>query len=161
MYSFIKTNDSVAEISVSYSPNIPTKERITINSPGQAEAVFRHVWDKGTIELQECFKAMLLNRKNQVLGVVTISKGTITNTVVDCRLLFGIALKAASVGIIICHNHPSGNTEPSDADIKLSKKLLEIAELMEINILDHIILTHDAYYSFLEHENLFTSKFRQ
>ena len=76
-----------------------------------------------TISLQERFVAMYLNRSNRVIGVYPLSVGGITGTVVDIRLLLSVALKIAATGMIMCHNHPSGNMQPSAADKTLPKRL--------------------------------------
>jgi DNA repair protein RadC len=76
-----------------------------------------------TISLQERFVAMYLNRSNRVIGVYSLSVGGITGTVVDIRLLLSVALKIAATGMIMCHNHPSGNMQPSAADKTLPKRL--------------------------------------
>jgi DNA repair protein RadC len=144
------TDDSVSEISVSYSTRINTEDRITVCNSQTAHRVFYHVWDLDKMELQESFKVMLLNRRNQVLGVVTIADGGIAHAQVDIRLLLGVALKAAAVNIILAHNHPSGAAYPSNPDKALSQKIFEAASLMDITVLDHIILTHDGYFSFTD-----------
>jgi len=90
----------------------------------------------------------LLNRANRVLGVVTISQGGIAGTVVDPKIIFAAALKSGASGIILAHNHPSGNHLPSQADIRTTKKIVEIGQLLELPILDHLILCTDNYYSF-------------
>jgi DNA repair protein RadC len=76
--------------------------------------------------------------------------GGITATVMDKRLLLAAALKLGATSIILCHNHPSGNLTPSGADKEITKDIIKIADLHLIKVLDHIILTKDAYYSFAE-----------
>ncbi len=150
MKTTIPTNDNVAEISVTYATTIPTHDRVTVAHSHQAVEVLRFIWDDGKMELQESFKVILLNRKNQVLGVVTISDGGRVSTQVDIRFLFGILLKSASVAVILSHNHPSGNRNPSESDMQLSQKIIDVAKLHDISILDHIILTSESYYSFAD-----------
>ena len=93
---------------------------------------------------------MLLNRFNKVIGIVCISTGSVTSTIVDPKLIFGAALKAVATGIILAHNHPSSNLQPSDADKKLTAKLKAGAVLLEMEILDHLIITEDGYFSFAD-----------
>jgi DNA repair protein RadC len=105
---------------------------------------------KDKVEFIEQFKIMLLNRANKVLGIVEITSGTSTATIVDPKLIFAAALKANACSIIAAHNHPSGNRIPSQADIHLTKKLIDGGKLLEIQILDHIIVTTEGYYSFAD-----------
>ncbi|WP_369800131.1 RadC family protein [Pedobacter sp. Leaf216] len=100
------------------------------------------------MELLEEFKIILLNRSNKVLGFVNISQGGISGTIADPKIIFAIALKACASSIILSHNHPSGEIYPSDADIKLTRRLVEIGNLLDLQVLDHIIISSEAYYSF-------------
>ncbi len=100
--------------------------------------------------VHEEFAVLMLNRAHEVIGKYELSKGGIAGTVVDPKLIFKSALEHLASGIILCHNHPSGNTKPSQEDIKLTKKLKEAGTLMEINVLDHIIIAGDSYYSFAD-----------
>jgi DNA repair protein RadC len=77
-----------------------------------------------------------------------MSKGGITGTVVDVRLIFAVALKCNACGIIVSHNHPSGNAKPSDADISLTKKIKKCSDLLDITLIDHLIITKNIFYSF-------------
>lgn len=147
----ILIESNIAEISVTYSHIVPIKDRIKIVNHSHAFKVFRFVWDEETIELYETFMVILLNRNNRLLGVVTLSKGGMSGTVADIKLLFGIVLKAAAHCIVLCHNHPSGNVNPSELDIRLTKKIKNAREILEIALLDHLIITKDDYYSFLEY----------
>lgn len=98
---------------------------------------------------EECYM-LLLNRANQVLGWFRVSEGGVAGTILDPRLIFGIALKCNAVGVILAHNHPSGNLKPSGADISQTKRLVEGGKLLEISVLDHLILTSEGYYSFAD-----------
>ena len=138
--------NEVAEIRVAYSTN--DTPRVKITSVDVAYEILLSSWDMDTIELQEEFKILLLNRANEVLGLYPLSKGGITGTVVDQRLIFAVALKCNATGIIMCHNHPSGKLLPSEADITLTKSIGKCADLLEINLLDHLIITKNGFYSF-------------
>ena len=138
--------NELAEIQVYYATQNTQKEKI--NSVQIACEFLLNSWDRGTLELQEEFKVILLNRANEALGIYSLSKGGITGTVVDVRLLFAVALKCNACGIIISHNHPSGNTEPSDADISLTKKIKKCSDLLDITLIDHLIISKVAFYSF-------------
>lgn len=90
---------------------------------------------------------MLLNRMNKVLGIFLVSVGGFAVTICDPKVVFQAALKANASSIILAHNHPSGNLKPSDADLKLTEKLKKGGLLLDIAVLDHLILTEEAYLS--------------
>lgn len=98
----------------------------------------------------EVFKILILNRNNQVTKVETISTGGIAGTVVDPKIIFKRALDMHASSIILCHNHPSGNLMPSQADIDITKKLVAAGKTLEIKVLDHLIVSEKGYYSFLD-----------
>lgn len=148
--SFILLEDAVAEIQVSYNSAIENSNRIKVIHAHEAQQLFRKVWNADMLELQESFKVMLLNRNNQLLGIKTISEGGITSTQVDVRLMLGIILKSVASAVILAHNHPSGNWKPSELDFKLQKIIVEKCRFFNIEVLDHIILTKDCYYSFTQ-----------
>ena len=141
-----KTLLNVSEIKVAYSTSDTPK--VKIKSGEDAYNVLLASWNLDTIELQEEFKILLLNRANEVLGVYPLSKGGITGTVVDQRLIFAVALKCNASGIIMCHNHPSGKLLPSETDITLTKSIGKCAVLLGINLLDHLIISKNGFYSF-------------
>ena len=101
----------------------------------------------------EEFWILYLNNSNKIIKSAQLSKGGITGTVVDVRLTFKEALQLGAVGIILAHNHPSGTLKPSQADIQLTKKLKTAGESLDIKVLDHLIITEKAYFSFAD-ENL-------
>ncbi len=107
-------------------------------------------WDENKIEFVEQFKVLLLNRANKVLGVYEVSSGGVTGTVADPRLIFVAALKANACALIISHNHPSGNLKRSRQDEELTAKIKQVGEFLEIKVLDHLIVTPEAYYSFAD-----------
>ncbi len=143
------THYSFAEIKVSYVVPIKASKRTKITRSVDAEAVFRAIWSDN-IELKEEFYIILLNRGNYVLGWHMLSQGGLAGTIVDLRLVFSIALKGLASGIVIAHNHPSGNPSPSSEDIKLTNRLKEAGKILEIPILDHIIITSEEYHSFAD-----------
>lgn len=140
----------VAEIKLQYSTKMPISKCLKVTSACQAAEIFKEHWDGNLLGLQEQFKIMLLNRSNKVIGIICISTGSITATVVDPKLIFGAALKAAATGLILAHNHPSGNLQPSEADKKLTQKLKSGALLLEMEILDHLIITEESFFSFAD-----------
>ncbi len=98
----------------------------------------------------EEFWILLLNRANSVIKMELISKGGVSGTVVDARLILKPAIETLASGIILCHNHPSGQVKPSEQDISLTKKIKESARIMDINLLDHIIIGEQKYLSFAD-----------
>jgi DNA repair protein RadC len=98
----------------------------------------------------EEFWIALLNRANILIKTVQISKGGISGTVVDTKLIYALVLENKASGMILFHNHPSGNIQPSDADRKLTDKICELAKLMDTQVLDHIIVGDEKYFSFAD-----------
>lgn len=103
----------------------------------------------GTIRHEE-FWVLFLNNSNKILQKFQLSKGGLTGTVVDVRLVLKNALELLATGIILCHNHPSGNLKASNADKQITQKLKLASETMDIKILDHIIITEKMYFSFAD-----------
>lgn len=95
----------------------------------------------------EEFWLITLNRAHRVIGRYKISQGGLSGTVIDTRIILKKSLDDLACSIIVSHNHPSGNTQPSEADIKITKKLKDAAEILEIKLLDHVIVTKDSYFS--------------
>ena len=145
-----KISENFSEILVQYTPSIKAKEKIKVTSAQEAVELFRKIWKEETIELHESMYILFLNRANYIIGWYNLSKGGMSSTVCDPRLIFGIALKCVAISLIIAHNHPSGNNQPSSNDIQLTKNLVEAGKLLEISVLDHLIITGDKYFSFSE-----------
>ena len=140
--------NTIKEIKVSYSTG--ARDKIKINSSKDSYELLLSCWSKRTIELQEEFKVLLLNRSHQVLGIYLLSKGGVSGTFVDAKLVFSVALKCNASNIILAHNHPSGNVKPSEMDKKLTKKLKEAGKYLDVVVLDHIILSSQGFYSFVD-----------
>lgn len=98
----------------------------------------------------EQFWILLLNRANKVMGAEQVSIGGMTGTVVDPKIIFRRALQGQATSLILCHNHPSGNVQPSAADLDITRKLRRAGEHLEIPVLDHLIITQSAYHSFAD-----------
>ena len=128
--------------------NYPQNSRKVVSSK-DGEEILRNIWSNA-IELREEFYMLLLNRANKVLGFYRISEGGTAGTVVDPKLIFSVALKCHASSIILAHNHPSGNTQPSEADLKLTKNLISGGKILEISVLDHLILTSESFFSFAD-----------
>ena len=98
----------------------------------------------------EHFYTLLLNRQNVVIQLSHISSGGVSATVVDARVIFKSAIENLASGLILCHNHPSGNLEPSDDDKKITAQIKTAGQLLDIKVYDHIIVSHSGYYSFAD-----------
>lgn len=98
----------------------------------------------------EEFWVLLLNRSNTVIEKIMVSQGGLAGTVTDVRLILKAALEKLASAIILCHNHPSGNVQASEADHKITKKIKDAASLMDIAVLDHLIIAHGRYLSFAD-----------
>ena len=147
-YSTMKHNSQVSEIQVSYTPNLLLDR--SIKNSNDSFNLIQEQWDQNTLQMQEEVKLLLLNRNNNVLGIYSLAKGGLIGCVVDVRIILSIALKTLATGIILVHNHPSGNTKPSQADITLTRKLKSSCKLVDIGLLDHLIITNDNYFSFAD-----------
>ena len=143
------TIPNVAEIEISYKPNKAHKP--LIKSSDDAYFHLLKFFPEDTIALHETFVVGYLNRANRLIGVYELSKGGITGTVADPRLVLSVALKTAATGIILAHNHPSGNLQPSSADIEITKKIESACKFLDIKLIDHIIISPNGqFYSFID-----------
>jgi DNA repair protein RadC len=142
------TSHKISEIEITYRPQKYSLEKVT-NSQ-KAETMFRDFWNKDTIEYYEEFKVMYLNRGQEVLGIYTHTRGGLVGAICDIRMIFQAALKANAHSIIVAHNHPSGNLEPSEADKDITRKIKEAGKVLEIPMTDHLILTQYSYLSFAD-----------
>lgn len=139
----------LAEIKVAYFTKVKFKDMQKITSSRDCEFVLRNIWSP-QLELREEFYLLLLNRANKVVGWHCISQGGLDSTIADIRIIFSISLKCVACGIIVAHNHPSGNLKPSETDIALTRKIKEAGKLLDITLFDHIILSNEGYYSFAD-----------
>jgi DNA repair protein RadC len=147
----MKTQNSISEVKLVYRTKVKASDRPQIKCSKDAYELFLGSWDQDTIEHIEEFKLMILNRSNTVLGIAAISKGGISGTVTDIRIILQLAIKSNASGLIVCHNHPSGNVNPSESDTRLTQKIKESGQIMDIQLLDHLIITpNDDYYSFAD-----------
>lgn len=142
--------NKVSEIELIYKSKIKASERPQIKSSKDAYRLVLDHWNPDTIEFFEQFKVLLLNQANRALGIYEISSGGISGTVVDLRLIFSAALKANAAGLIIIHNHPSGQLTASEADKQITRKVKNAGELLDIKLLDSLIISPESYYSFAD-----------
>jgi DNA repair protein RadC len=144
----------IQEVQLTYKTTVKPSLRPKVSSSHEAYQILRSAWSPDTIEFCEEFKVLLLNRANKVLGILELSKGGVSGTVADPKLIFIAGLKANASGLILAHNHPSVNLTPSQSDIELTRKCKEVGRLLEIQILDHIIITSEKYYTFTDEGTL-------
>lgn len=118
-----------------------------ISSSNDIVSIFQSML--GDLQHEE-FWVVYLNRGNKILAKKQLSSGGMSGTVVDPRMIFKSALDQKAQALILCHNHPSGTAKPSEADIRLTKNMVEAGKVLEISVLDHIIITQKAFYSFAD-----------
>jgi DNA repair protein RadC len=139
-----------AEVELVYKTKVKTSQRPRIAKSEDIYKLFRNHWNEEKIEMIEEFKVAFLNRANKVLGVMEVSSGGITGTVADPRIILAAALKINAVNIVLVHNHPSGSLKPSRADEQLTQKIKEAARWLDMDVMDHLIITDEEYYSFAD-----------
>lgn len=137
----------IEEVKLTYKNKVKASDRPRIACAKDAYKVFLKSWDKEQIELLEECKAMFLDRRLRVMSIASISKGGMSGTVVDLRLVFAMALKRRADSLVLAHNHPSGSLRPSQADIGLTKQFYEAGRILQIELKDHLIVTNDGFYS--------------
>ena len=142
--------NNISEVQLVYRTKIKPTDRPKVGNLEDAVGIFRKYWDRDKIEHIEEVKILLLNRTNKVLGIATVSMGGVSGTVMDERIILQYAIKANASGVIMAHNHPSGNLEPSDADKKITSKIRGSLELMGMSLLDHIVITVDGQNSIID-----------
>jgi DNA repair protein RadC len=126
--------------------SVKTRKNIVKTSTDIAHFFMAQLEDK----LHEVFAVAYLNRANKINHLEVISEGGITGTVADPRIILKKALEYNAVNIVLCHNHPSGSLKPSRADELLTRKIKEAAQLLDMNVIDHIIVSEEGYYSFAD-----------
>ncbi len=140
-------DDKITEIELVYHNKKKAADQPKVITSRDAYDLFRPSWNEGQISLREHFKVMLISRSNRCLGVSTISEGGISGCYVDPKLIFALAVKAKASGIVLAHNHPSGDMNFSHTDMQLTRRFVKAAELLEISIMDHLVITQDGYKS--------------
>ncbi len=125
----------------------PPVERKKIRSSDQVDYIFRPLIS--ALKHEE-FWILLLNRSNKIIGRFLVSKGGVAMAAVDPRVIFKLAIDHLASSIVLCHNHPSGNLQPSQSDIQLTQKLLKSGKMMDVPVVDHLIITETGYFSFAD-----------
>ena len=150
----------VSEIELVYRSKVKPENRVNVSSSATAYRVLKNTWDENRIELVEQFKILLLDYRNNCLGIAEISTGGLNACPVDLRVLCATALTGKAVKLIAAHNHPTGNLKPSKADIEVTRRIELATSTVEITLADHLILTADGYYSFAD-EGLMADNYSQ
>jgi DNA repair protein RadC len=125
-------------------------QRQKIEGAEDSYNVFRGIFDEDTIDYDESVFVVFTNRALYTIGYFKVSQGGLSGTVVDPKKIFSVALQSGATGLIIAHNHPSGNLKPSVQDKELTTKLQQGAKILDLTFYDHLIVTSDNYYSFNE-----------
>lgn len=136
----------LAEVSVSYLYKRDLSKSIRITSPNDASKVAFELMEKETLGMQEQFVVIYLNRDNKVIGTRKHFIGTLVSVNVDPRIILVTAINLLASSIILAHNHPSGNLKPSDCDQKLTRKMIDCCRLVDIEVLDHLIISPTGNY---------------
>ena len=139
-----------AEVKLTYITKVKASHRVHIQNSEDAACLFFMVWDWSTIEHIEEVKMIMLNRANRVLGVAHLTKGGLNGSIIDTRVILQYAIKANASAVILAHNHPSGNLGASEADIRITNNVKEALKLVEIQLLDHLILTYEEKFATIE-----------
>lgn len=136
----------VAEVTLQYKP-LREKQGKVISSQ-EAYNILLSTFREGTIEYREYAKVLYLNQQCELVAYNTISEGGISETPVDVRMIMQGALLTNATQVILAHNHPSGNLKPSIQDDQLTERLRKACEIMRVNLVDHLIMTSNGYYSY-------------
>lgn len=140
---------NLAEIEIFYRNKVRLSDMEKVAGSRDVYDVLQRIWSD-RIEHVEEFMVLCLNRANRVLGWAKISQGGLSGTVADPKLIFQVALKSNACSLILAHNHPSGNLQPSEADIHLTRKLKDAGLMLDLPVLDHLIISSEGYYSFAD-----------
>ena len=140
----------VAEAELVYKTKIKPSERPQIRTSQDIYELLKHTWQEDKIELVEQCKVLLLNLNSRVLGIIDLSTGGTCRTIVDTKLLYMAAIKGNASRIVVAHNHPSGSLKPSKHDEMLTQKIKKAGEYLDIELLDHVIITSEGYFSFAD-----------
>lgn len=140
----------VPEVQLTYDRTVINRMP-PVTSSKDAATMLANLYPGDEMSVRERFYAVMMANNNRAMCALMLGAGGLTSCPVDERLLFAVALKSLATGIILCHNHPTGKLQPSDADLRCTSEIKKIAEFHNIRLLDHIILVPGGgYYSFLD-----------
>ena len=142
---------TISEYSLKYTKSEIQKTKVT-TSESASNVIRKFYFDD--INIYESFFILLLNRANNTTGFAKISQGGTAGTVVDIKIIAKYAVESLSSAVIICHNHPSGDKRPSDADLNITRRIKDALLLLDIKLIDHIIITENDFYSFADNGDL-------
>jgi DNA repair protein RadC len=146
---------NLGEVTLNYKYHNPSiKDRPLITNASDAVEVIKLVIDMQRIALQDQFIVIYLNQANKVIGTMNVFSGSIKSTVIDIKLILASGILLMSSGVIVAHNHPSGNLKPSREDLALTKRLSTALQYMEMKLVDHFIITPDDDYLSFANEGL-------
>jgi len=141
------------EIEINYKRPLYDSTKYISNAE-DAEKIIRNFLDHRKIDLKEFFLVLLLSNSNRVLGISQVAVGSTKGVIINTKEIFQLVLKSNATAIIIAHNHPSGKLSISESDKQQTHRLKEIAKIMEVAVLDHIIITSESYTSFVNEGEL-------
>jgi DNA repair protein RadC len=139
---------NLPELVLSYKTG--EEKRFKVSSSKDAYNGLKELYDVGVLEYYESSIVIYLNRANNTLGWRMISQGGMSGTIMDTKIIYATALQCGASAIILSHNHPSGSLIPSQSDRNVTKQIVEAGKLFEIQVLDHLIITKDGYFSFAD-----------
>jgi DNA repair protein RadC len=141
----------IRKLTSSKVEEIPAQYVVKVTSSKNTFDVAWALWDKDALDIVEHFGAVYLDRKNRVVGWAKIAEGGTCAVVVDLKIVFTHALLCNASGLVLVHNHPSGDTNPGDADRALTRKAVQAGKVLDMEVFDHIIMAPDgSYFSFAD-----------
>lgn len=151
--NIMKKEKNIQEIRIHYNrPRV--RDMVQVTRSHKAQLMFRKFIDPDMIDYKEFFFVMLLNSAKYMLGICQVGVGSDKGVIFSAKEVFQLALTANANSIIVCHNHPSGNLTPSESDIQITKQLIAIGKLLDIELDDHIIISSEWYFSFGDEERI-------
>lgn len=146
--------NNLGELDVVYKYRSKLSDRPKILNSNDSVTVLKRLFNKDKIGMQEQFVVIYLNRSNHVIGCSNLFIGGIGSMTIETRIIVSLGLKLLASGVIISHNHPSGNLEPSKEDLNITNKIKLALELLDMKLLDHIIVTPDFRFKSFVNEGL-------
>lgn len=138
---------NIGELTISYKTKVLAKDRSRVNTSRDCYDIIRKMYNENDIEYKELFGILLLNKANMAIGYQWMSQGSDSGTVVSVKFIAQAAILGNASSVILFHNHPSGNTMPSDADKRLSIQAKQALKLLDIDLIDHMIICAESYLS--------------
>jgi len=142
------------KVKVTFDKKVKKSELLSLTSSDKTVEILREIFDADTFDWKEEVVLLCLNRRNALVGYYKVSSGGVSGTVLDPKVIFTVALNCTASGIIIAHNHPSGNLTPSVEDDRITAKIKEAGKMLDITLIDSVILTDEGYYSYIDNGKL-------